>query len=52
MKNEKAIRDAFVELFIEMFNNNTDNVELTFDFGKCIAKFNVTLEELKEVKRE
>ena len=51
-KKEKVIRDAFAEIFMLMFNNDTDNMTLTFDFNKCIAKFKVELIELKEKKSD
>ena len=50
-KTEKIIKEAFAELFILMFNNKTDNVELIFDFNKCKAKFKVSLEEVEQKKK-
>lgn len=46
--DKKLIRDAFAQLFIHMFNNDADGIELTFDFNKCIAKFKVDLVEVKK----
>ena len=48
--NKELIRDAFAEIFITLFNANTDNMQLTFDFGKFVAKFDVSLIDLKEKK--
>lgn len=44
----KILYEAFSTLFISMLNNETDNVELLFDFNKCNAKFRVELLEIDE----
>ena len=48
--NKKLIRDAFVEIFVQMFNNNANSMQLTFDFNKCVAKFEVNLVDVEEKK--
>lgn len=50
--NKKLIRDAFAEIFMAMFEADTDNMQLTLDFGKCIATFDVSITDLKERKCE
>ena len=47
-QNKKLIFDAFAHLFILMLDGETDNIELTFDFNKCKAKFKVELVGLEE----
>ena len=39
-------------LLINMLENETDDVELSFNFDKIEAKFNVKLIELKELKEK
>ena len=51
-ENKKLIFDAFAHLFLLMAENETDNVELTFDFNKVNAKFKVKLIQIKENKGE
>ena len=49
-EDKKTIFDAFAQLFVLMIENDTDNIELTFNFNKCKAKFKVDLDELQEVE--
>lgn len=53
MKKEtkELIYKAFGEIFIEMFNNDADVMNFTFDYNKFIAKFEVRLVDA-EVKKE
>ena len=48
-ENDELMCKAFGTLLIHMLENNTDNVELTFNFGKIKAKFKVELTMLKEL---
>lgn len=48
MEDKKLIFEAFAQLFIIMMENETDNLELSFDFNKVKAKFKVDLIDLEE----
>ena len=50
-ENYKVINQAFAQLLILMIEGESDNMELTFDFKKCKAKFKVDLVELEEKKQ-
>ena len=48
MKEDKeTIFNAFAQLFVLMAENDTNNIELTFNFKKCKVKFKVDLKELE-----
>lgn len=47
-QKDKNLAQAFASLLVLMINSDTDNLELTFDFKKCKAKFKIDLLELKE----
>ena len=49
-EDKKIIFDAFAQLFVLMIESDTDNIELTFNFNKCKAKFKVNLVELEELE--
>ena len=49
-EDKKIIFDAFARLFVLMIESDTDNIELTFNFNKCKAKFKVDLVELEELE--
>lgn len=46
------IRKGLGILLIKMLENETDNVELSFDIDKINVKFKVELIELKELKEK
>lgn len=48
--DKKTLFSAFAQLFVLMIENKTDNIEMTFDFKKCKAKFNVELIRLEKVE--
>ena len=50
-ENDKIVCQGFGRLLILMVKNNTDNLELTFNFDKIKAKFNVVLVEVEELKK-
>ena len=47
-EDKKLIYEAFAQLFIIMLENETDNMELSFDFNKCKAKFKVELVDMEK----
>ena len=49
-EDKKTVFNAFVQLFVLMIESDTDNIELTFNFNKCEARFNVDLVEFKELE--
>lgn len=49
-EDKKTIFDAFAQLLILMIESDTDNIELTFNFNKCKARFKVILDELEDVE--
>lgn len=49
-ENDKYISKGLGLLLINMLEKNTDNVELTFNFGKIKAVFKVELTILEELK--
>ena len=49
-EDKKIIFDAFARLFVLMIESDTDNIELTFNFNKCKAKFKVDLVDLEELE--
>lgn len=49
-ENDKYICKGLGILLIHMIENNTDNVELVFNYGKINAKFKVELTMLEELK--
>lgn len=51
-ENKKLIFDAFAHLFLLMAENETDNVELTFDFNKINAKFKVEVVSLEDKRKD
>ena len=51
-ENKKLIFDAFAHLFMLMAENETDNVELTFDFNKVNAKFKVEVVSLEDKRKD
>ena len=49
MKPEyKLLNQTFAQILIIMLEGETDNMELTFDFKKCKAKFKVDLVDLEK----
>ena len=51
-ENKKLIFDAFAHLFLLMAENETDNVELTFDFNKVNARFKVEVISLENKRKD
>lgn len=49
-EDKKILSNAFAQLLVLMIESDTDNIELTFNFNKCKARFKVDLVELKELK--
>ena len=47
-EDKKTIFNAFAQLLVLMIESDTDNIELTFNFNKCKAKFRVILKELED----
>lgn len=47
-RNDKKIMSVFGDILILMVENNTDNIELSFDIRGFNAKFKVELMELKQ----
>ena len=50
-ENDRIVYQGFGKVLILMAKNNTDNLELTFNFDKIKAKFNVVLVELEGLKK-
>lgn len=47
IKNDKKTIVVFAELLTTMVENNTDNIELSFDLKGVFAKFKIEVLELK-----
>lgn len=43
VEKRRKIKEGFAELFVLMFNQKLDNIELMFDLHACYAKFKVDL---------
>ena len=51
-KQDKTTAQTFASLLVLMINNDTDNIELTFNFNKCKAKFKVELLDLQDTTHQ
>lgn len=47
IRNDKKTLVVFAELLTTMVENNTDNIELSFDLKGLFAKFKIEVLELK-----
>lgn len=50
--NDEYVCKGLATLLIHMLENETDNVELSFNINKIKVKFKVELIELKELKEK
>ena len=48
-KDEIMIK-AFANILMLMINNDTDNIQLTFKYSKCKARFKVELLDLQDTE--
>lgn len=51
-KKDEITAKTFANLLVVMVNNDTDNIELTFDFSKCKARFKVELLDLQDTTHQ
>lgn len=51
-EKDKTMSKTFANLLILMINNDTDNIELTFNFSKCKARFKVELLDLQDTESQ
>ena len=51
-EKDKTMSKTFANLLILMINNDTDNIELTFGFSKCKARFKVELLDLQDTEHQ